>query len=160
MTLVKNPLLSQVDDREWVRKIDQFLRAQSARTSLPHMDSETTRRMNFAECANLSDGLIADISSVAVDYLATEKPIGLNSNYASSEEFYRAKPFAKGVYAIERDLSNLDSVLDSMTRDPDKAKREKLRKLYLGNRAPDQQVTYFTEKMRELILRGRELGVD
>jgi hypothetical protein len=160
LSVVKNPLSSNIDDRPWVEPIDQFLRANDSGTGQAHMTSDVTGRMSFAECANMSDALVADISSVVVDYLVTNKPIGVNSNYANLEDFYRAKPFARSVYAIERDLSNLGAVLDAFRTDPTRSECKKLQKLYLGDRTPEQQVDYFVEKMRGLILRGRELGVD
>lgn len=72
---------------------------------------------DVADCINVSDALVTDVSSVASDYLAAGKPMAMVAIRAKGEKFRQQFPIARVAYVIEKDLSTLDSALDALLGD-------------------------------------------
>jgi hypothetical protein len=151
LSLVPNPLLTKHDDRKTVAKIDRLI-AQARRDSkIFHLTSSQTSKMTIDKCFNLSHALISDISSVIVDYLITDKPIALNSNYQNPAALYQSKPLAKSLYVINPDLSNLDLMLEELELDTRQFERQNAKVYYLGASKPAAQVQYFLNKIESIL---------
>jgi CDP-glycerol glycerophosphotransferase (TagB/SpsB family) len=152
LSLIDVPLTIEADDRRYVREIDQIIEEAVSRTGKPHLGSKQSSIMDVYECMNFSDALVTDVSSMIVDYLITDKPIAVNSNYRTLEEFYDAKPNMRDLYSIDKSLSNLSDSLDLLKSDPKVGERVRQKVYYLGAAKPSAQVQYFLSKI-ELLLR-------
>jgi CDP-glycerol glycerophosphotransferase (TagB/SpsB family) len=151
LSTVANPLQTPVDDRQYVQAIDQALAQDQRSSGREHLGSKASLELSADQCINRSDGLISDVSSMVVDYLITDKPIAVNSNYDTLDDFYREKPNFRDLYVIEKDLTNLNQVLNSLNSDPQSAERLKLKVYLLGAAEPRAQVPYFLAKFEPLL---------
>jgi hypothetical protein len=151
LSTVKDPLGIINDDRALVRKIDQFIKSQVQSSGLKHLDSSQTNGKSLTDFINQSDALIGDVSSVVIDYLITDKPLAINSNYSSLEKLYTDKPMTRSLYAIDKSLNNLDQIIQNLRSDPTKTDRSKLKVYYLGPAEPQDQVDYFLDKIGKYI---------
>lgn len=99
--------------------------------------AEATTKRSVAECFNSSDAMIADVSSVASDYLHSGKPLAMVATRHSATEFEAAFPTARAAYILETAggaTLNLDGVLDQLlTTDPKRSVRSDLAAYYLGD---------------------------
>ncbi len=123
------------EDAAVVRRIDAMLAADAAATGLRHLHgAEATTQRSIIDCINASDAMVSDVSSVVSDYLFSGKPFALVAVPAPPEQFIRDFPAAAGSYVIDGDLTNLSSVIDSMTGDdPLTEERRAIRNYYLGD---------------------------
>ena len=109
---------------------------------------------SVADCANKSDALISDVSSVVSDWLQSEKPYAMTSMRAPVEEFRREFPIAQTAYVLEGDVSNLDAVLDDLLEDDPLAQARSERKRYVlgdfrGTESADAFAAFVTRVVRE-----------
>jgi len=106
-----------------------------------HIFGQDAYDLDIYQVMNQSDFLISDLSYVTVDYLASNKAIILNSYLDNTQEFESKVPLSKSLYVLNKDLSNLDQVLNFALND-DYKKKERLRakEYYLSKiKYPDQE---------------------
>lgn len=107
---------------------------------------------SVADCANRSDALVSDVSSVVSDFLASGKPYAMTSMRGPIEEFRRENSVAETAYVILGDLSNLDEALDDLLfRDPLAAAREERRRYILGDLTGEESADAFAAYVRTLV---------
>ena len=96
----------------------------------------TGDRPDLYDCFNHSELLVADISSVVSDYIASGKPYAIaNTTGLAAAEFRRRNPTARAAYLLGRDGSQLAEVLASLPADgpdPLAKTRDELREYLLG----------------------------
>jgi len=91
------------------------------------------------DCFNASDLLVADISSVVSDFVASQKPYVVTNLFDLDDEaFRRTYPSAAAGYLLDRHAANLDEVL-ALVRgaDPLAARRQAHKEYLLGPDSPD-----------------------
>lgn len=93
------------------------------------------RDLTLPECLAAADVLVSDISSVATDFLATERPI-ITCDPAGlpAEDFVAAYPTQSASYLLHPGLADLDQVLDAaLGADPLRPARQVMRRHVLGD---------------------------
>lgn len=114
--------------------IDGLLHADAVRSGRAHRFGASVDSEPFIDSANSCDVLIADMSSILVDFLGADKPMAVNVlGVDSTQEFLDRFPVANGAYLLEPGLGNLAAVLaDMLGPDPLRPDRHKTREYYLG----------------------------
>ncbi|MEA5053100.1 MAG: CDP-glycerol glycerophosphotransferase family protein, partial [Propionicimonas sp.] len=111
--------------------------------------------LSITDCFNLSNAMISDVSSVASDYLQSEKPLAMTVVHVGPEEYVNELPLARGAYLLTVDgaeLPNLDECLAKLlSTDPLAAIREELRTYYLDDAGPDPYVELFLREARKYV---------
>ncbi|MCW5951391.1 MAG: CDP-glycerol glycerophosphotransferase family protein, partial [Propionibacteriaceae bacterium] len=109
--------------------------------------------LSIIDCSNLSDAMVSDVSSVASDYLQSEKPLALTVVHVGPEEYVKEFPLAQGAYLLTvagAELPNLDECLDGLlSTDPLAETRRKLRTYYLGDAGDDPYLELFLREARK-----------
>jgi CDP-glycerol:poly(glycerophosphate) glycerophosphotransferase len=125
-----------LDSARQLSRIEQMLAEDAAKTGRRHrFGEESSVRMSLFDCINAADVLISDVSSVASDWLFSEKPFAL-TNVLGEERgaFEAAFPLARAAYVIDKDAGNLDEVLEELLKIDSLAEmRRNLRTYYLGD---------------------------
>jgi len=120
-TVIFRPHPVSYDQREDVRQIRHIqllLEADRTASGRQHVwGDRAEKEWDVAACFNASDALIADVSSIANDYLASGKPFAMCAITVGGEAFVQEFPTAQVAYVIEKDLSTLPTALDSLLGD-------------------------------------------
>ncbi|MFP5283259.1 MAG: CDP-glycerol glycerophosphotransferase family protein, partial [Actinomycetes bacterium] len=123
-----------------IRAIHARLEADRASSGRNHVWGEQAEKAwDIPACFNVSDALITDVSSVASDFLASDKPFAMVAMTAEGDAFREEFPTARVAYVIERDLSTLPAALDAFAGlDPLLESRRAYRRYCIGDRiGPD-----------------------
>ncbi|MGC3994814.1 MAG: CDP-glycerol glycerophosphotransferase family protein [Propionicimonas sp.] len=102
------------------------------------------RGLTLPECLAEADLLVSDISSVATDYLFTERPvITCDPAGLPSAEFVAAYPTQAASYLLRPGLADFDTVLDAaLGADPLHDARVAMKKFVLGDPAGGPQAAF------------------
>lgn len=140
-------------DRAKSDKIRSMLADDAARSGRAHVWGEQAERTwDVPGCFNATDALITDVSSLASDYLATDKPLAMVAMLQRGEDFRRETPLARVAYLIEKDLSTLDSALDDLLGpDPLRAARAAYRSHCLGEVVGERAADEFLRQARAIL---------
>lgn len=76
--------------------------------------SYNNAEINIHELFNRSDALISDISSVASDYLFTEKPFALVDSQEYNKNIYHKFPLSRASYIVNRNMHNISNVIEEL----------------------------------------------
>lgn len=113
-------------------------------------------RMSIADCFNISDAMISDVSSVVSDYLMSRKPFAMCAVSAHGEAFLEEFPLGEAAYVIDverGEVQGLAAALDGLLgADPKEATRNRLRSHYIGDAGPQECVDVFVAKAREFLV--------
>ena len=141
-----------------IADIKKMLAADSSRTGRPHLfGREAAVNLPLHEAINRCDAMVADVSGIVTDYMASLKPfamVAMKSGSAqeggtATERFRRIYPTGRSAYVIEKDLSTLHEVLDSMLGpDPLAQIRAERRDYYLGGYENGESAQAFMEYVR------------
>jgi len=114
-----------------------------ARAGAPHA-TITGPSPTLFDCFNDADVLIADISSVLSDFIASEKPYVVTNLTGLSEEEFREKfPSAGEAYLLDPAAERIRAVLDLIrTDDPLASARVRLKEYLLGPASPDAMTRF------------------
>lgn len=145
------------DDTAAIESVHRILAEDRARTGREHLfgaAAETDH--DVIECANLSDAMISDVSSVVSDYLYSGKPFAMVAVSAGVDEFVELYPIGQAAYLLEGDLSNIDHVLDRLLdTDPLWQQRLNLRADYLGDFPDANYADHFVAAAERMISERR-----
>ncbi|MFC7621572.1 CDP-glycerol glycerophosphotransferase family protein [Microlunatus sp. GCM10028923] len=149
----------QAGDRTAIAEAHMMLaedRAQSGRKHLWGAAAELDR--SLAECINAADALISDVSAVVTDFLASGRPYAMTAMSEPDADAFRAAfPISRAGYVIDRDLADLDRVLDDLFGpDPLAELRAERRTYYLGPFHGSESAEAVADYVRDLT-RGRRL---
>jgi hypothetical protein len=102
------------------------------------------KELSLTECLANADVLICDISSVATDFLATERPILVcNPRAMAEQDFVAAFPSQASSYLVSPDLSGLEEgIAEALGSDRLKAARVEMKKHVLGHTPGGPQVAF------------------
>jgi hypothetical protein len=140
-----------------VDRIVRLLRTDSAVSGRRHLygaAAESDRTL--ADCFNVADALISDISSVIGDFLYSEKPLAIvdMQSYVSAEDFIKEVPVARAAYVLHADSVPLevDRLLDDLLlHDPLAARRREVKEYYLGAFRPSHYADAFRDAARPYV---------
>lgn len=138
-----------------IAHVDRMLADDAKASGRAHVLSEDAMDVPLIEAFNGCDAMVSDISGIVVDFMASEKPFAM---YAAqfggpdaAEAFRAAHPTAVSAYVIDRDLVELDAVLDAMLGpDPLAAVRPERADHYLGGPERSDPAGRFVALVREL----------
>ena len=138
------------------RAIQALLKEDRERTGRQHVwGKQAEKTWDIPDCFNNTDALITDVSSVASDFLATDKPLAMVAIQQSGAAFAEEIPMARVAYVIEKDLSTLEFAVDSLFgEDPLVEKRRAYRVYCLGEWVGEQAAEGFLEAAR-CVIEGR-----
>jgi hypothetical protein len=96
------------------------------------------------DCFNDADVLVADISSVLSDFIASEKPYVVTNLTGLSEDEFRDKfPSAGEAYLLDPAAERIGAILDLIrVEDPLAASRKQLKEYLLGPASPDAMTRF------------------
>lgn len=133
--------------------VHRLLAADAAATGRRHRwGAVATRRLSLVDCFNQSDALICDVSSVASEYLHSEKPFAITDMAGHGDGFASDFPLAGVGYVIDQRAGNLPDVLDRLLKtDPSRADRRRARTHYLGDIPRDRYAEAFVTEARRYL---------
>ncbi len=133
--------------REVVDTIDALLITDTAHQ---HVGGDMAAEdWSVADCANRADALISDVCSVVSDFLQSTKPYAMVNMRDSAEDFRTKFGMAKTAYVIDKELADLDRVLDQMLGpDPLAAARRQRKSYVLGDFEGAESPEVFAEFVR------------
>ncbi len=117
-------------------RVDELLANDAAASGRPHVFGPAAAAGSILDTFNFTDALISDVSSVVPDFLYSEKPFAITSMVpdVGRDEFLADLPLARAGYVLNRDLANLDAVLDDLlVNDPAAQLRRQVKTYYLGD---------------------------
>ncbi len=119
---------------------------------------QAEKTWDIPACFNHSDALITDVSSVASDYLASGKPLGMVAiRQQTVAGFRREVPMARVAYVITPDLANVSEALDDLLgADPLAEQRRAYRTACLGTDLGAQAPAGFLRTSTAIIERDRQ----
>lgn len=106
--------------------------------------------LSLTECLNRADVLISDVSSVATDFLHTQRPIiACNPSARPEDDFAKAFPSHAASYLLGPRLDELDDALAAaLGADPLKPARIDLKRHVLGDLPNDPQAVFAAQVAR------------
>ncbi|QTX05256.1 CDP-glycerol glycerophosphotransferase family protein [Agromyces archimandritae] len=130
-----------------------LLEADEAKTGIGHEFGErVASELTIAECFNLADALVSDVSSVVPDFLFSGKPFAISTMLAPAEEFIDGYAIAAAGYVFEPTPESIRAALDDMLGvDTKQAARAVAKEYYLGGESPESVSARFIEAAREVI---------
>ncbi len=141
------PVHAQEADR-----IAAILAADARATGTPHVFGGDAMDRSLVDCFNAADLLVSDVSSVVADFLYSEKPFAVVAMHGTVSDFARTFPVAKAAYVLDRAGTNIDQVLDSMTKgDPVAEARRTAKSYFLGEFGPEGYADVFVTAARDVI---------
>jgi hypothetical protein len=132
-------------------RLHQILAEDREKTGRAHLfGAAATTELTVFDCANRADAMISDISGVASDFLYSSKPFAMTNMLGETREQFEASfPLATAAYVIEKDGSNLESVLDDLLdEDPLEDVRREVKTYYLGDFSEAAYADGFVEAAR------------
>ena len=139
-----------VRDRAHIAAIHELLTADAARTGRAHLFGPAAdTELDSIGCMNRADAMISDVSGVASDFLFSGKPLAMVAVGAEVDDFVRRFPISRGSYVVERDLGNIDGLLEQMLgADPMQQRRSEIRADYLGDFPNEGYASGFVDAAR------------
>jgi CDP-Glycerol:Poly(glycerophosphate) glycerophosphotransferase len=117
-------------------RIEQILTEDRMASNRQHIFGDIAEmKMSLIDCINAADALISDVSSVASDWLFSEKPFAL-ANVLGEDQvvFEKEFPLAKAAYVLDNEAGNLGGVLDELLETDSMSKiRRECKTYYLGD---------------------------
>lgn len=131
----------------------RLLAADADRTGREHVYGEAaTSGLSLIECFNRSDALVSDVSSVASEYLYSEKPFAITDMTGLGDGFQDVFSLARVSYVIERDAGNIAGVLANLLQtDPLCEQRRAAKAHYLGDLPTESYGEAFTAEARRCV---------
>ena len=144
---------NNAESSEQIETIDHLLAADRELTGREHRwGADATFDLSIVDCFNLSDAMVTDVSSVASDYLHSQKPFAVSDMLVDEADFVEIFPLAAASYVIRSDCSNIEPVLDQMLGVDSLAHaREDMHSYYLGDFPVDRYADAFIGAVRTLV---------
>jgi hypothetical protein len=138
------------ESRVLIGRIDAMLAADAAR---PHARSGYTSARTVFACMNSSDAMITDVSSVASDYLYSNKPFALTDT-GVVDDLEAAYPLARAAVLLPVGGDFSAALADLLGQDSRRVVRAEVRRYYLGDWPPEEYAGVFVAAARAAITRG------
>jgi hypothetical protein len=133
-------------------RVNELLMADHERTGRPHGWGAEAMERPLIDAFNDADAMVSDISGIVVDFMASEKPLIMYAaQFTDPDAFRAAHPTARAAYVVDRDLVQLDAVLDAaLGKDPLASVRRGIADRYLGGPDRAEPARRFIELVREI----------
>ncbi|MBN8204570.1 CDP-glycerol glycerophosphotransferase family protein [Microbacterium esteraromaticum] len=137
-------------------RLEDRLAEHAAASGLDHVWGDRVNALSMMECMNISDAMIADVSSVVTDYLFAEKPL-LMVSPEGAKSFVKTYPVARYAYLLElrgsgpEDVSVREALDVALNEDPMKGLRAAGRDYYLGDFPAATYCATFFDELRMAI---------
>lgn len=131
------------ESRVLIKRIDTLLAADAAR---PHLTSEQTARRSILDCMNASHAMVTDISSVASDYLYSNKPFALTD--PGLADLAADYPLVGAAVRLPLDGDPAGPIAELLGGDSRREERAELRRYYLGDWPPEEYAGVFVAAAR------------
>jgi len=139
-----------------IKQIHAMLASDAAATGRSHVYGRAADALTVAASTNLVDAMISDVSGIVTDFMQSLKPYAMTVMIGTPDEFAVEFPTSLGGYLVDRDLSDLGSVLDLMLgTDPHAALRRERREYYLGPYSGEESARAFVDFAGQLAGRHR-----
>lgn len=140
-------------DAKRIRAIHALLQADRSSSGREHVWGKRPEKdWDVPDCFNASDALITDVSSIASDFLASDKPFAMVAMLAAGDAFRNEFATARVAYVIEKDLSTLPEVLDALGgEDPLLEPRRAYRRYCIGDRIGPEAAEDFLRITRDIV---------
>jgi hypothetical protein len=134
-----------------LEEIERILAEDAEKTGRAHLwGSQATGSVSLVDCVNAADIAVCDVSGVATDWIASDRPFAVTDMGRLGERFADEAWIAKGAYRIDGDGSNLEAVFDELIdTDSKAAQRKETREYFLGAAAGEASVDAFVASARE-----------
>lgn len=146
-----------VEAEAMIEKIYDLLEQDAAETGLQHVWGEAaSAELPLVVAFNLADAMISDVSGTVVDFMHSEKPFAMyaaqgRSGPGLATDFRSAHPTAESAYVIDRDLFNLETILNLMLGpDPLSPSRADRAAFYLGGNDRREPAERFLNLVNQL----------
>lgn len=140
-----------------IETIYDLLEQDAAATGHRHVWGEAaSAELPLVDAFNLCDAMISDVSGIVVDFMESEKPFAMYAAQVSSgpelaTDFRTAHPTAESAYVIDRELFNLDTILNLMLGpDPLSPTRADRAAYYLGGDDRKEPAKRFIEFVNKI----------
>lgn len=127
------------ESRVHISRIDALLAA----AGTDHASSTATAQHSIHDCFNASDALLTDVSSLASDYLYTNKPLAMTDTGVVAD-LHTSYPVTKAAAVLRLDEDLADAVRRWLEQDTLQQRRADLRRHYLGAWPPAEYPEVFT----------------
>jgi hypothetical protein len=128
------------ESRVLISRIDALLAADATRA---HRTSAATAAMTVFDCINASDALVTDVSSVASDYLYSNKPFAITDTGVVAD-LVAEYPLARAAVLLPVADGDLTAaVADLLGPDSRRQVRAETRSYYLGDWPPEEYADVF-----------------
>jgi hypothetical protein len=129
------------ESRALITRIDAVLAAEPGRS---HQPSASTAGLSIFDCINASDALVTDISSVASDYLYSNKPFAITD--PAVLDLRATYPVARAATLLPLDGGDLAGpVAELLGTDSRAVERAEVRTYYLGDWPPERYADVFVD---------------
>ncbi|PFG37613.1 CDP-glycerol:poly(glycerophosphate) glycerophosphotransferase [Flavimobilis soli] len=140
------------NDRNLARAVDDvvaLLAADTARSGREHRTGDAVESCPISECFNMSDAMVADVSSVIGEYLFSGKPYAI-TDMSADDGAAEVFPAAEGGYLVKpaQDGAVRHALEVMLGEDPHRARREELRVYYLGDLPREGYADTFVAALR------------
>lgn len=141
-----------------LREAQRLLAADAEHTGRPHLwGAAAAEDLTLTECFNRSDALITDVSSVASEYLYSEKPFAITDMRREGEAFTQTFPLSRVAYVVQPDAANIEDVLHRLlATDPALAARLEAKVYYLGDFPRESYAEEFVAQARRCFEPSRQ----
>ncbi len=140
------------ESRVQIGRIDALLAADAGR---PHAGSTDTAAHTVYECMNVSDAMVTDISSVASDYLYSNKPFAITDT-GVVDDIETAYPLARAAVLVPVTGDLATPLAGLVGRDSRRAARAEVRSYYLGDWPPEEYPGVFVAAARAAMTGGTD----
>lgn len=137
--------------RVLVKQIDDLI---ASAPGEGHVGSAAARQLSIFECINASDALVTDVSSVASDYLYSNKPLAL-THRGDPTTISNAYPLAKAAQLLRLEDELGQAISDWLAHDPQRVTRTQVRRYYLGPWPAADYPQVFVAAALDAIVDGR-----
>lgn len=148
---------NHVEAEAMIETIYDLLDQDAAATGHPHVWGEAaSAELPLVDAFNLSDAMISDVSGIVVDFMQSEKPFAMYAAQVPSgpelaADFRTAHPTAESAYVIDRELFNLDTILNLMLGpDPLSPTRADRAAYYLGGNDRKEPAKRFIDFVKQI----------
>lgn len=130
-------------------EIERLLADDAERTGRAHLWGTQATGPSLVDCVNAADIAVCDVSGVATDWIASDRPFAVTDMAGLGERFPDEAWIAKGAYRVDRDAANLAAVFDELLHTDSKAaQRKETREYFLGATTGDAAVEHFIAEAR------------
>ena len=148
---------NHVEAESMIKTIYDLLEQDAEATGLKHVWGEAaSAELPLVDAFNVSDAMISDVSGIVVDFMQSEKPFAMyaaqmRSGPGLATDFRTAHPTAESAYVIDRELFNLDTILNLMLGpDPLSPTRADRAAYYLGGNDRKEPAKRFIEFVKQI----------